>query len=78
MNYLDFIIGYNEREAIDWQLPRAVWQVVSANVTREPKPRWSADDVRSRLNLEHLVDITEWKEGMAGCLINLRIFQFLI
>ncbi|CAJ1349693.1 unnamed protein product [Effrenium voratum] len=39
VNYLDFIIGYNERE------------VVSANVTRE-------------LNLEHLVDITEWKEGM--------------
>ncbi|CAE7816993.1 TMN4 [Symbiodinium sp. CCMP2592] len=39
VNYLDFIIGYNEKE------------VVSANVTRE-------------LNLEHLVDITEWKEGM--------------
>lgn len=39
VNYLDFIIGHNEKE------------VVSANVTRE-------------LNLEHLVDITEWKEGM--------------
>jgi hypothetical protein len=39
VNYLDFIIGYNEME------------VVSANVTRE-------------LNLEHLVDITNWKEGM--------------
>lgn len=40
VNYLDYIIGYNEAE------------VVSANVTRE-------------LNLEHLVDITEWKPGMA-------------
>jgi len=39
VNYLDFIIGYNEQD------------VVSANVTRE-------------LNLEHLVDITNWREGM--------------
>jgi len=39
VNYLDFIIGYNDQD------------VVSANVTRD-------------LNLEHLVDITEWKEGM--------------
>lgn len=39
VNYLDFIIGFNEGEA------------VSANVTRE-------------LNLEHLVDISEWKPGM--------------
>merc|ERR1740138_2035270 len=39
VNYLDFIIGYNNGE------------VVSANVTRE-------------LNLEHLVDITDYKEGM--------------
>lgn len=39
VNYLDFIIGYNDGE------------VVSVNVTRE-------------LSLEHLVDITTWKEGM--------------
>eukprot|EP00927_Polykrikos_kofoidii_P071047 TRINITY_DN67383_c0_g1_i1.p1 TRINITY_DN67383_c0_g1~~TRINITY_DN67383_c0_g1_i1.p1 ORF type:complete len:626 (+),score=71.18 TRINITY_DN67383_c0_g1_i1:68-1879(+) len=39
VNYLDFIIGYNDNE------------VVSANVTRD-------------LNLEHLVDITDWKPGM--------------
>jgi len=39
VNYLDFIIGYNEGD------------IVSANVTRE-------------LNLEHLIDITDWKEGM--------------
>jgi len=39
VNYLDFIVGHNEKE------------VVSANVTQE-------------LNLEHLIDITTWKEGM--------------
>jgi len=39
VNYLDFVVGYNDNE------------VVSANVTRE-------------LNLEHLIDITTWREGM--------------